>query len=153
MSASSRKVCLVGSLRAGKSALWRALTGQESRPCGFSQAPLKQYPEISLWDSQGGCSLDSLGQVFLGGAEAVLVAVAADMRSSGMEATRMVTAVRALCPQVRLGIALTRADLGVGTDVEALATLAPVFSVVQARGPGLAELVRFAANGAQAPGK
>ncbi len=151
MSGRPRKVCLVGPLRAGKSALWRALTGQEARPCGFSQAPLKQHPEISLWDSQGGCSLDSLGQVFLEGAESVLVAVAADMRSSGVEAARMVTAVRALCPQARVGIALTRADLGVGADVEALATLAPVFSVVHARGPGLAELLRFAANETQAP--
>src|SRR5690606_18044629 len=89
MSPGSRKVCLVGSLRAGKSALWRALTGQESRVCGFSHAPLKDYPDVCLWDSQGGCSLDSLGQVFLGGAEAVLMAVAADMRSSGVEAARM----------------------------------------------------------------
>jgi hypothetical protein len=150
MSPGSRKVCLVGSLRAGRSALWRALTGQESRGCGFSHAPLKDYPDVCLWDSQGGCSLDSLGQVFLGGAEAVLMAVAADMRFSGVEAARMMAAVRALCPQVRVGIALTRADLGVGADVEALAALAPVFSVVQARGPGLAELARFAANGTQA---
>lgn len=146
MSCTLRKLCLAGPLRAGKTALWRELTGQEPKLSGFSQAPLRQHPDFSLWESQGGCALDSLGQVFLSGAEAVLVAVAADMRSSGSEAERMVAAVRALRPQARVGIALTRADLGVGVDVEALSTLAPVFPVVHARGPGLAELLRFLVN-------
>ncbi|MEZ5545617.1 MAG: hypothetical protein R3F10_10595 [Lysobacteraceae bacterium] len=151
MSESLRKLCLAGPLRAGKSALWRELTGQEPKSCGFSQAPLKHHPQFSLWDSQGGCALDSLGQAFLSGAEAVLVTVAADMRSSGVEATRMVAAVRALRPQVRVGIALTRADLGVGADVDALFALAPVFPVAHAHGPGMGELLRFLVNTTAVP--
>jgi hypothetical protein len=146
MSGALRKVCLAGPLRSGKSTLWRELTGMPAKSHGFSVGQFLGHPGIGLWDSHGGCALDSLGQVFLGGAETVLVTVAADMRDGGMEARRIAAAVRALNPTARLGFVLTRADLGIGLDIDELAELGPVFPIIRGRGPGLAAMLRFATN-------
>ncbi len=142
--AALHKICLTGPLRTGKTTLWREFTGQPARLLGFSRAPLKDHPEFAAWDSQGGCALDSLGQVFLGNAQAVLVTVAADRQDGGAEAARIAAAVRMLNPTARLGLVLTRADLGICVDTDALAAIAPLFPIVRGRGYGMAALIRFA---------
>lgn len=141
------KICLLGEPGAGRTSLvQRAAHGRfPATPPGpgitVTPLRLRSGAAMALWDVDGHCAVDCLGQAFLGRVDLALLV--ADGRDP--EAVARVLALRAplqqLQPQAAIAVLLTRRDLG-PSAAAALPAGLPVFEVSARDGHGIDEALQ-----------